>query len=319
MSNNSAARSAYNDVATHVAEAKKICLVSLGCPKNLVDAEMMLGFLQKDGFQFSTKPEESDVIVVNTCGFVEDSKTESIEHLIEMSRYKEDGNCQVLVASGCLPQRYSEELAHELPEVDLFAGTGEFDKISGLLKKRFQTAEVSKQKNTKTSKAQKEKKITFPKALISRDQILPDPDLPRVLAIEHSVHVAPWSQGNFKGEMDKPYSQVWVLTDDETDSEIFGYVVFWEMGESFEILNIAVSLSARGLGYAQKMLQQVVRGALAKNAKRLILDVRKSNLPAIALYQKVGFTITQLRKGFYSNGEDAYSMNLELSGEKIEF
>ncbi len=144
-------------------------------------------------------------------------------------------------------------------------------------------------------------------------------DLPRVLSIEHAVHVAPWTQGHFKGEMDKPYSQVWVLTDDESDSEIFGYVVFWEMGESFEILNIAVALSARGLGYAKKMLQYVVRAALAKNAKRLILDVRKSNLPAIALYQRSGFTITQLRKGFYSNGEDAYSMNLELDGEKIDF
>lgn len=144
-------------------------------------------------------------------------------------------------------------------------------------------------------------------------------DLPRVLSIEHSVHVAPWTQGHFKGEMDKPYSHVWVLTDDETDSEIFGYVVFWEMGDSFEILNIAVALPSRGLGYAKKMLQQVVREALKKEGKRLILDVRKSNLPAIALYQKAGFTITQLRKGFYTNGEDAYSMTLELQGQKTEF
>lgn len=187
MSNNSAARSAYNEVATHGAEAKKICLVSLGCPKNLVDAEMMLGFLQKDGFQFSTKPEESDVIVVNTCGFVEDSKTESIEHLIEMSRYKEKGNCQVLVAAGCLPQRYSEELSHELPEVDLFVGTGEFDKISGLLKKRFHPEEDSKSK--------KHKKLAFPKALISRDQILPDPDLPRILATPKHYSYVKVSEG----------------------------------------------------------------------------------------------------------------------------
>lgn len=158
---------------------------------------------------------------------------------------------------------------------------------------------------------------TNPTATSLRPMI--ESDLPRVLAIEHESHVAPWTQGNFKGEMDKPYSQVWVLTDDETDSEIFGYVVFWEMGESFEILNIAVPLASRGLGYAKKMLQQVVRAALTKGAKRLILDVRKSNLPAIALYQKAGFTITQLRKGFYSNGEDAYSMSLELEGEKIDF
>lgn len=178
------------DLATQAAQAKKICLVSLGCPKNLVDAEMMLGFLQKDGFEFTTRPEESDVIVVNTCGFVEDSKTESIEHLLEMSRYKEDGNCQVLVASGCLPQRYSEELAHELPEVDMFVGTGEFDKISGLLKKRF---DIKPSKNTKTSK--KTKNNIFPKALISRDQILPDPDLPRVLATPKHYSYVKISEG----------------------------------------------------------------------------------------------------------------------------
>ncbi len=135
----------------------KICLISLGCPKNLVDAEMMLGFLKKDGFEFTTNPAEGDVIVVNTCSFVEDSKKESIQQILEMARYKEEGNCKVLVATGCLSQRYSEQLSKEMPEVDLFVGTGEFDKLSELLKgdKRIQ---------------------------VTRRQILPDPDLPRIQA-----------------------------------------------------------------------------------------------------------------------------------------
>lgn len=138
---------------------KKICLISLGCPKNLVDAEMMLGFLKKDGFDFTARPEEGDVIVVNTCGFVEDSKRESIGQILEMAKYKEEGRCKVLVATGCLSQRYSEQLSREMPEVDLFIGTGEFDKLSGLLREKLGT-----------------------RVLVTSRQILPDPDLPRILA-----------------------------------------------------------------------------------------------------------------------------------------
>src|SRR5262245_62562328 len=104
----------------HFSQNKKICLVSLGCPKNLVDAEMMLGFLKKDGFDFTTDPQESDVIVVNTCGFVEESKKESIEKIFEMAELKRSGNCKLLVATGCLTQRYSKDLAEDMPEVDLF-------------------------------------------------------------------------------------------------------------------------------------------------------------------------------------------------------
>src|SRR5262249_45067836 len=102
--------------------SKKLCLISLGCPKNLVDSELMLGFLKQDGFGFTSRPEEAEVIVVNTCGFVEDSKRESIEQLFEAARYKKTGKCKTLVATGCLTQRYSNDLAKEMPEVDLFVG-----------------------------------------------------------------------------------------------------------------------------------------------------------------------------------------------------
>src|SRR4051812_35835208 len=119
------------------ASSKKICLISLGCPKNLVDAEMMLGFLKKDGFDFTPDPSNAEVIVVNTCGFIEASKKETIDQILEMATYKEDGNCKILVATGCLSQRYSEELAKEMPEVDLFVGTGEFNRIGSFLKDRL--------------------------------------------------------------------------------------------------------------------------------------------------------------------------------------
>lgn len=137
----------------------KVCLVSLGCAKNLVDSEMMLGFLKKDGFGFSTNPAESEIIVVNTCGFLEASRKESIEQILEMARYKEEGRCKVLVASGCLTQKHGEELSKEMPEVDLFIGTGEFDRLAGFLREKFGG-----------------------RVHVSPRQILPDPDLPRVLS-----------------------------------------------------------------------------------------------------------------------------------------
>jgi ribosomal-protein-alanine N-acetyltransferase len=144
-------------------------------------------------------------------------------------------------------------------------------------------------------------------------------DLDAVLAIETRVHPVAWTRGNFEGEAAKPYSTTWVLTDDETDARVFGYAVFWSLDDSLEILNIAVDLEARGLGLAKLMLQHIIREGLKREAKRLILDVRKSNLPAIGLYQRAGFAITQVRKAFYGNGEDAYHMTLVLEGARLEF
>ena len=144
-------------------------------------------------------------------------------------------------------------------------------------------------------------------------------DLDSILAVEGKVHLAPWSRDHFLGEWEKPYSTTWVLTDDETDTRILGYAVFWVLDDSVEILNIAVALENRGLGFAKLFLQRIIREGLARGAKRLILDVRKSNLPAVGLYQRAGFAITQYRKAFYSNGEDAYHMTLALEGASLDF
>ncbi len=104
----------------------KIGLVNLGCPKNQVDSEIMLGLLNDAGFGFTSNAEEAEVIVVNTCGFIDSAKEESITTLIDLGRLKTEGRCRLLIAAGCLPQRYKEDLLKEMPEIDVIAGTGSF-------------------------------------------------------------------------------------------------------------------------------------------------------------------------------------------------
>src|SRR5438105_4228768 len=94
-------------------EKSPVFFVSLGCPKNLVDSQVMLGMLQKDRYRVTQEPSEAEVIIVNTCSFIQASKEESIETILEMADLKEKGSCKVLVASGCLPQRYSKQLEQE--------------------------------------------------------------------------------------------------------------------------------------------------------------------------------------------------------------
>jgi len=163
---------------------KKICLVSLGCPKNLVDAEMMLGFLKKDGFSFTAEAEQAQVLVVNTCGFVEASKKESIDKILELAEYKQKGACEVLVATGCLTQRYSQALAEEMPEVDLFVGLGEFDKLSQLLRDRYEGATERRYVSRLADSA-----------FMPERQILPDPDLPRIQATPRHFTYVKISEG----------------------------------------------------------------------------------------------------------------------------
>ncbi|HSR11434.1 MAG TPA: 30S ribosomal protein S12 methylthiotransferase RimO [Thermodesulfobacteriota bacterium] len=107
-------------------------MISLGCPKNLVDSEVMLGLLKEKGW-VPTDRGRADVAIVNTCGFIRDAKEESIEAILAVARDKRKGKIGKLVVAGCLPQRYGGELAKEMPEVDLFIGTGEFHRIADLL------------------------------------------------------------------------------------------------------------------------------------------------------------------------------------------
>ncbi len=106
-----------------------ICMISLGCDKNLVDAENMLGLLRRDGHTFTDEEEEAEAIIVNTCCFIGDAKEESINTILEAAGCKETGRCQVLLVTGCLAQRYQEEIFKEIPEVDGIVGTAAYDQI----------------------------------------------------------------------------------------------------------------------------------------------------------------------------------------------
>lgn len=114
---------------------RTVYFTSLGCSKNLVDAQVMLGHMGLNGFKVETEPQNSEVIVVNTCSFIEAAKQESIEMILDLADFKDEevGKCKALVVSGCMAQRYSDELEKSLPEVDMFIGTGEYNKIVPLL------------------------------------------------------------------------------------------------------------------------------------------------------------------------------------------
>ena len=120
-----------------------IFFVSLGCDKNLVDSEMMLGILRDRGYELVNDEAEADIIIVNTCSFILDAKEESIETLIEMGMMKEKGRCRLLIAAGCLAERYRDEVFENMPEVDAIIGTASFDRIDDLIRKALEEKGVS--------------------------------------------------------------------------------------------------------------------------------------------------------------------------------
>ncbi|MFN0120950.1 MAG: 30S ribosomal protein S12 methylthiotransferase RimO [Blastocatellia bacterium] len=110
-------------------DISRIGFLSLGCPKNLVDSEVMMGQLRQHGYELTTTPENADVIVVNTCGFIDSARQESIDTILEMAALKDKGTLKRLVVAGCLVERYRQDLVNQLPEVDAVLGTSEIDKI----------------------------------------------------------------------------------------------------------------------------------------------------------------------------------------------
>ncbi|MCI8504113.1 MAG: 30S ribosomal protein S12 methylthiotransferase RimO [Dorea sp.] len=112
-----------------------LLFISLGCDKNLVDSEVMLGIVEKDGYTIVDCEEDADIIVINTCCFIHDAKEESIQTILEMAEYKKTGRLKALIVAGCLAQRYKEEIIAEIPEVDAVLGTTSYDKIAETIKK----------------------------------------------------------------------------------------------------------------------------------------------------------------------------------------
>ncbi|MBQ0084031.1 MAG: 30S ribosomal protein S12 methylthiotransferase RimO [Clostridiales bacterium] len=112
----------------------KVAVVSLGCPKNQVDAEQMLYLLKNAGFEIGVEEAEADAIIINTCGFIEDAKREAIENILEAARFKESGNLKALVVTGCLAERYKDDITKEIPEADVVVGLGSHDNIAEIVK-----------------------------------------------------------------------------------------------------------------------------------------------------------------------------------------
>lgn len=146
----------------------KVGMISLGCPKNRVDSEMMLGMLSEAGISIVNEPSDADALIVNTCGFIGPAKEESIDALLEYSEYKKNGSCRLLIVTGCMAQRYSNELLEEIPEIDIVLGTRDYDKL---------LESINKAKNGD--------KITFVSGLNE-----PLPEFPRILTTsQHSAYL----------------------------------------------------------------------------------------------------------------------------------
>lgn len=113
----------------------KISFVSLGCDKNLIDSEIMLGLIDQEGYVITDNDSEADIIIINSCGFIMDANQEGIDKVLEMADYKKEGKCKGIIVTGCMAQRYKDEIFEALPEVDAVVGTGDFESIASVIKR----------------------------------------------------------------------------------------------------------------------------------------------------------------------------------------
>ena len=146
----------------------KLGLISLGCPKNLVDSEVMLGIIEKYHIEITNDPEAAEIIIVNTCGFIESAKQESIDTILSMAAYKTEGCCRYLIVTGCLAQRYAQELFQDMPEVDAIVGTNVYKDIAQVIERVMQGQRVLHLSETDFEKINLE-------GLQGNERKLPDP------------------------------------------------------------------------------------------------------------------------------------------------
>ena len=156
----------------------KIGFVSLGCPKNLVDSEVMMGLSQEGGHTLTPNPADADVLVVNTCAFIDSAKEESVNTILELAEFKKNGNCKRLVVTGCLGERYRDELKEQIPEIDAVLGTGEVPEIVGAIEG------AQRNRTIPLTLVHPQSLIPNPQSLIPSPQSLPtylyDAESPRV-------------------------------------------------------------------------------------------------------------------------------------------
>ncbi len=159
----------------------KIGLVSLGCPKNLVDSEVMLGLARSAGHEVTTDPSAAEVLVVNTCAFIESARRESVDAILEMAQHKHDGTCRRLIVAGCLAERYRDELRHEIPEIDAVLGTDEVPRILSAVGGPDVSADSAHVTFYRSMQA------AIPRAPAARPTYLYDASTPRLLATPRHV------------------------------------------------------------------------------------------------------------------------------------
>jgi len=112
----------------------KISFISLGCDKNLIDSEIMLGLIDREGYVITPNDSEADIIIINSCGFIMEANQEAIDKILEVADYKINGRCTGIIVTGCMAQRYKEQIFESLPEVDAVVGTGDFENIGNVIK-----------------------------------------------------------------------------------------------------------------------------------------------------------------------------------------
>ncbi|WP_353095249.1 30S ribosomal protein S12 methylthiotransferase RimO [Tissierella praeacuta] len=143
-------------------KSEKIYIVTLGCAKNEIDSELMMSILKNNNYIRANSLDEANIIIVNTCGFIEKAKEESIETIWEMTRYKNEGNCKYLILAGCLAERYSQELMDEIPDIDVIIGTGNIKEISSVIKElELNSQRIKKIGNIDVDYLEEVKRINF--------------------------------------------------------------------------------------------------------------------------------------------------------------
>lgn len=143
-------------------ESEKIYVVTLGCSKNEIDSELMISILRNNNYLVANSLDEADIIIVNTCGFIEKAKEESIETIWEMTRYKNEGKCKYLILAGCLAERYSQELMDEIPDIDAIIGTGNIKEVSSVIKDlELKAQRIKKTGNINEDYLEEVKRINF--------------------------------------------------------------------------------------------------------------------------------------------------------------
>ena len=179
------------------AAPKKIGFVSLGCPKNLVDSEVMMGLLAQGGAEITPRAEDADIIVVNTCSFIDTAKQESVDTILEMAQHKTAGRAQKLIVAGCLVERYRNEIQKNIPEVDAVVGTGELEQIlaaAGISRRRassppirpFVILKLTRREGDAREQAGRFSKEAWDGAIADLPNYLYDENTPRMLATPKS-------------------------------------------------------------------------------------------------------------------------------------